>query len=417
MKELVYHLAALLTAISLAAGIFFGLPGWLGDEPESSWDSVGQFLSLLIVGIGLSLSFAVNLLAIMLTKPRPRWLMAASLLQAIPVAMTLLVLGQIAWKQHLIDQSHVQSRAIREAVEKNDARALMRARDTCIRACQREWGDQRILIEAVKVAAPSVVTAMLDANVSVSARGGEGIWTCDGAYLGQAGALAVAIAQADQKLFRILLPHSEMQARREALWIAAGLDRLAFVRMLIANGESPYIAGKYFDQHESLLHAAVEGGAVDTAHWLIVTQHLSTMRPVPTMPERHGGRTLLEVWLDYQSSNPGGRALTMIRLLKKHGFQAEPGLTRALTEELSKRPLSGRSRGLVEAGADINGLSAAERIQLAIMMMKETPSITSMREDCICAGNLVTRTRNNARYSRGVDDLPRARPRIAMGDT
>ncbi|HHA2535524.1 TPA: hypothetical protein ACOEBE_003203, partial [Stenotrophomonas maltophilia] len=80
--------------------------------------------------------------------------------------------------------------------------------------------------------------------------------------------LSIAVANDDAWMVRLLIGDSAPKVRRESLLLAARLDRVEMMQLLLIHAGSADSRGSAIDNDNALLVAAAEGAAMRTGRWL-----------------------------------------------------------------------------------------------------------------------------------------------------
>ncbi|WP_157648802.1 hypothetical protein [Burkholderia ubonensis] len=165
-----------------------------------------------------------------------------------------------------------------KAIQADDIRQFKVAREACDNAC---WGNDALnweLLKAARYDALHVATELIRMSAKVDDKLKDSdLTTCEGLILEEGSALTLAVAHDNAAMVKVLLPASDANNRRQALWTAARLDRLDLVLLLTQAGVplDMDIYGNIRDGDNSILVAAAQGAAVHVAQWLIETHRMS----------------------------------------------------------------------------------------------------------------------------------------------
>jgi hypothetical protein len=182
----------------------------------------------------------------------------------------------------------------------------------------------------------------------------------------------------DTTLISLLFAVTGPSGRREAMWIAARLDRLAIVQRFHAAGVPLTYRGRTLDENQTLVHAAAEGRAERVARWLIDdrgfpagastggTDPYRAVAPLIVALERTGPETSIE------------RTRAFVRLLVDRGAdvdvpwdETEP----SALAEMIRRADREQVLLLLDAGASRTRLSA-ERLKQLEALLAQPPADT-----------------------------------------
>ncbi|EJO27972.1 ankyrin repeat domain-containing protein [Achromobacter marplatensis] len=380
-------LLAILSGLSLVAGVIAGIAGLATNSSGGMFPNLALALGLMGLGLGNAISFLCNLLAWRLGA-RLRWLRIVLIIQALPTIAFAAVACKAVWDNWLDRRSLQQRSAIWNAVRSDDVAALTLAQQSCAAACREGITDQGLLMNATMARAHQVASHLIAQGATVSASltaPSMDLYTCEGRYLPALSALSVAIAKRDDALVALLLPASDMSARREAMWTAATLDRLDTVKMLAANGVPLTLRGKTLDQNDTLLVAAASGAATTVGRWLIDTQGLQ-VDAIIHGPDPYPGTAPITALSDFMRDTQSPRAVEFLRLLRAHGadLDARPRNGTSALEEavrIGRKPVATQ---LIDAGANPALLPATSRTRLAELLAgPDEPAFPKRRTDCV----------------------------------
>lgn len=345
----------------------------VGCIVEASSNSSGMFS-----GLGYALAGLIALVgnAVSLPLHALQWRLhgAPGWLKVLIACQTLVVLGCVIWllnwfwKDHLSDQRMARHWALVDAIRVDDASAVEAAWARCKDECD---GGQ--LLNAADHGAIRSATFFLARGAKVSSALGEpkrDMETCEGTTLHALNPLAVAVARNDSAMVRLLFPASDAGARREALWIAARLDRLELVQALVQLGVPLDIRGRVLDDNETLLVAAAEGAALRVAQWLIATHHFP-VNAQPDGPVRVRGPAPMAKVIEFASdAREVPRVLPFMRLLVASGARLDDLQHDGETwlQQAVRRKQKELVKNLLAVGANVSRLGESERQSMAQLL-------------------------------------------------
>ena len=357
--------------------------------------NLGAALALYVLAAGVVVSWLLNLLYLQQARG-PRWLVAVTGAQTLPVLFVAWSSAATLLERRRSITFNAQASAVRRAIALDDTTAFTAAMTACAPRCQARLGGAAVLRALAADAGSRRIMARLLRSPSPETSGVEDAFpagstvipVCSQDDIQASAALAIAVARNDRAMVDLLLPTATTAERREAIWVAAQLDRLALLQHLAAAGAPLAVRGRVLDENVTLLHAAAEGAAVRVGRWLIEAQRMP-VDAIPDGPDPYPGvspiRTLLSA-AQYRTA-PASTA-EFLALLAQHGANvnarwdpADPGS--ALTQMVRRNDATG-ARLLIAAGATRASLSAPDDSVLTTLLAEPARDITPRIDDPAC---------------------------------
>lgn len=381
-------LSGIVALCTLLASIMLYYPPSRPNDFMGLGAAIGLAFALLALGCGNLLCFILNLVACWKGFRRP-WFIGILVIQGIIVTICLMWIGSNYLEQYRDRIGREQLDTIRAAIKQDDLQAFFAAKKACGSICSRRTSDHHELFYASQSKAHHIAAWIVGNGVKIPEISGPSweLKTCDGIYLHSVNTLAMAVANEDHEMLAILLPAADSYARYQALELSAKLNRLEMLQWLVAHDiplDSPYCDSP--DQGRSLLEAAAEGAAWDTARWLIDTQGVS-------VDHDNGGtkgeiNSLLWKFIHFfMSTTDSPDAKPFLMLLVEQGINldardkdGETSLQWAIRLELANTV-----RLLLEAGADTQYLNEDQQKALHILLTQEPDNWrhSSPTEGCV----------------------------------
>jgi hypothetical protein len=359
----------------VAAAIFAA-----GDNGGGFLPHLGRSIALAILAGGVAISWCLNLLYLWHARG-PRWLMLVTAVQTLPVLLVAWQFGGFLLNQGKDSRARDQIAAIRTAIGVDDVAAFDRAVNACGDRClQFIDGHDGMLFLAADTGAITVATRIVSTRLPdhryTYGHAENSVRTCDGDPVYMHSALAAAVARNNSAMLDLVLPASDSAARREAIWLAARLDRFAMLQRLAAAGVPITVRGQILDENSTLLIAAAEGAAVRMGRWLIEVHHMP-VNAILTGPDPYKGSSPVRIVMSGgRDGDAPARIASFLQLLVSHGADIdarwdddEPS---ALTEMIRRRDRQGAEL-LLTAGASKAKLSAERRVQLDSLLLEPAP--------------------------------------------
>lgn len=375
----VLALSIIIAALSvICALLLWSLPSG-GMFPD-----LGKVLAWLLLGTANIICFLLNLTYLWLsryrspctdqTTARRRGLQIIVGLQCLPALYLSALLVNELFEMYVEDRASEQQAAIRQAIARDDLGAYTQANNACTDLCRAMFSPEAHLLEAARSRAYTVAQSLLSQGVKVSAGltvASTELRTCEGHYLSSISSLAMAVANNDEKMLRLLLPASDDKAHKDALWTAAELDRLALLKIMERAGLSLTIRGKTLDSNNTLLVAAASGAALHTGRWLIDRgMPLHALRA----PDPYPGQSPFSALMEFATQTDSPRTAPFLQLLIQHGANINEPNTSGLSwlQEAIRIEHKRIASLLVEANASRDGLTPEQLVKLD-HLMKEAP--------------------------------------------
>lgn len=372
-----HPILAICSVLTLAAGLIAACVGFASGPAGGMFADLGRDLGLLGLGIGATISFACNLLYWVLGG-RARWMTALLLILALPVIAFAALSASTIWEYWQERRGNAQVAVLSQAIQQDDVQALSAALQRCNAACQARMSRSGLLLLAATHGGHQVVDALIAQGATVTTGLGEpstDLHTCEGLYLPSLSALSLAVARRDDAMIQRLLPVSEPVAQRQAMWIAAKLDRIGQMHLLARHGVSLDQRGMILDENDSLLVAAAGGAATTVGRWLIETQAM----PVDVIahgPDPYPGTAPAVAAFRFLRATHSPRATAFLQLLREHGADLDAPQRNGIS--LLEEAVNARDRQaavmLIEAGADSRRLAPRHQTRLNALLADTTPA-------------------------------------------
>lgn len=347
----------------------------LGDSSGGFLPHLARAVALITLAVGLVLSWLLNLVYAHQHRG-PRWLLVVIVVQTVPalwVASRGAGAAVSSWQSRRTFARHLE---VRDAILADDVPRLALARAACDAACLTQFdGVEGMLKFATERRASAVVRALLPEMPS-----DEGRWfgrstslllTCDDDRLLLTQPLAIAVAHNDSTLIDLLFPVTGPAGRREAMWTAAQLDRLAMVQRFHAAGVPLTYRGGTIDENRTLVHAAAEGHAVRVATWLIDVHGFSANATVGGPDPYRGVAPLVIALSGSRAAASLERTRAFVRLLVARGADIEAPWDEtepSALAEMIRREHREQVSLLLDVGASRTRLSAERQRQLDALL-------------------------------------------------
>jgi hypothetical protein len=359
--------------------------------------NLGRAIALMVLASGNSASWRLNLLYLWRQRG-PRWLVVVTIIQTIPVLFVGAMLFEHFSSRRTFAQMRSQVDAVQAAIGADDVPGFERARALCRDLCLESLGGQdgllmfaadtgalRVAMHLLKSPAPSPDTARRAAERSVM--------SCDdGQAIFLRHALSVSVARNNAAMLDLLLPSSGPDARRDAMWTAARLDRLAMMQRMVRAGVPINYRGQILDENSTLVVAAAEGAAVRVARWLI-DEHRMPVNAVVNGPDPYTGVSPLRVLLSAErAALAAPRTAAFLQLLVAHGADInarwDAETPSALDEMVRRRNRPGVAL-LIGAGVDQARLTDARRDELRTLLAETEvpPDRAAPAPGCVASGD------------------------------
>ena len=382
-----------LAAFSVAgAAVLYFSPSQGGFFPD-----LGKGLAWLLLGTANIICLLLNLMYLWLSRPGASGTSPAAPgrsrlkiiigLQLIPALYVGTLIAQEILGNYAQNRAYEQEAAIRDAIERNDVQSYKQANEACDKRCQQFSTPARHLLQASQNRAYEIAQLLVSQGVKISA--GQlaslsvPLRTCEDDFLPSVSTLAMAVANDDAKMLRLLLPASDSSAHREALWMAARLDRLGLLKMMEQAGLSLDIKGEIADSNETLLVAAASGAALNTGRWL-----LAKGMPVHALqsPGQTTGQSPFSALMEFAEETESPRIAPFLQLLIKHGADINVPRWDGLTwlQEAVRIDNQKMTRLLVNAGASHTNLTPEQLSRMReLLNRQETPHQPYQPDHCI----------------------------------
>ena len=355
--------------------------------------NLGYLLSLGCLLAGAVLTWPL-LLTVLLRGNAPTWSKFAFWLVT-PVILVLLARLLVSitddWQQERIE---AQREAVESAVVADDIATFDRAFATCGDDCrEKSLGDETYgaaywLFRASAKQSKNVARHLLGPAYKVRAADASSHYQfratlCDGREVEVANAMTAAVANNDRSMLDLLLPSTDNDANRQAMWLAAKLDRLELMQRMHATGVRLDWGGELYDENETLVVAAASGAALRVARWLLEDQSIPAQSFNPHYPRGHS--VLWTFWRgmretgDLRNPQKRSQAKAFVQLLLQHGSEIDEKFDydepSALSEaaRVSDRPWANL---LIELGADPGRLSVERRAELKTLLDSQAEPYT-----------------------------------------
>ncbi len=344
--------------------------------------NLARALALVVLAAGIVISWLLN--AIYLSQTRgPRWLAVVTAVQTIPVLFVAQSAATRLLTQREQNALRDEATAVRTAIRANDVAAFEQARANCGELCLDYLHGYRGLLFVAADAGANRVTQRLLASVATyspsrtSSGALDTFLTCENDVLNMSSALAAAVARNNTPMLDLLLPSAELDDRREAMWLAARLDRLAMVQRMQQAGVPITFRGAILDENATLVNAAAEGAAVRVARWLIEV-HQMPVNAITSGPDPYAGVAPVRVLMsaDREGEAPQ-RIASFLQLLVSHGANIDAPWDKesptALAEMVRRRDRSGAEL-LLRAGAGKDRLTPDLQAVLTTLLSTPQPA-------------------------------------------
>lgn len=388
--SILFAVLALLLAICLAWPS--GSSGFLSN--------LGQWLAIIVLAWANLLCLLLNSIYLYLSRPQTteikrsagRTLVILVVVLQLPVAAyTVYEYVDEKVQDYRYQQAYQQRQLIVKAIQRDSLDTFLVATQACNDICKKDFSAQSALVSAAQFRAYKVAGHLLkhgeraQAGLNVAR---VSLKACDAIHLSPMHALAVAVANNDVTMLTLLLPSSSAQARRQALWTAAQLDRLTLLQLMQQFGLSLEVHGDILDNNESLLVAAAEGAAVNTGRWLITERAMSIH--ALKGPDSYAGRSSFAALMGFALRNDVPRNADFLTLLIEQG-QLVDELRRdgkSWLQEAIQRRNKSVAQLLLQFGADQSRLSSAELKELEELLgRKDAVFSFSSTAECIAVGD------------------------------
>lgn len=385
-------LSIAIAALSVISALWLWLTsgsGFLSD--------LGKVLAWMLLGLGNVVCLLLNLAYLWVSRrssrakpgagPGRTWVKAIAGLQAAPALYFCVMVGKEVLDQYGEDRAYRQMAAVREAIGRDDLGGYARAGEACGQRCREGFSREAHLLHAARHRAYGVAALLLSREVRVRAgldAAATDLRTCEDDYLPTVSTLAVAVANDDVQMFELLLPASDEAARRDALWMAAQLDRLELLQSMEEAGLPLSIRGRVLDENGSLLVAAAGGAALRTGRWLIEARGM----PVHAIqgPDRYPGTSPLSALMHFAQETDSPRIAPFLQLLLDHGADVDERRRDGLTwlQEAVRIRDKKLAQLLLQAGASRQLLEPEQAAQLdELLSSADREPWRRDLEDCI----------------------------------
>ncbi|MFK3781573.1 hypothetical protein [Agrobacterium sp. NPDC089420] len=385
-KDIVVAFCASISLLAMAAGVIGG--GLLFFSPEGGgfFAGLGKVLGGLAFGAGCLVSFICNLVCWWAGK-RPRWLAGIMVIQSLPA------LGFGAWllswsaDERRDKRIGFQTAALFDAIDHDDVKALMQAREKCEVPCMESVSSEKMLMVAAEQGAQGVVGYLVAAGAPIgkSWYDRRSLRTCEGLYLPALSALGIAVALNDMAMVHLLMPASDLDARREAMWVAAKLDRFDLMMFLVENGVPLDMRGGVLDSNNTLLVAASEGAALRVGRWLIQERRMP-VDAIANGPDPYPGTAPVAALYQFIDATGSARGAAFLRMLKENGANLDVPVSdrSSMLEDAVSTGRKNVAQILIDGGADASHLPPASKTALdELMAGPDRPSYPQETEGCI----------------------------------
>ncbi len=390
MKGAFATICILAAVITLLVGVPLLLSPRTGFLPD-----LGRQLGTIALGAGNAISLALNA-AFLARYKGPRWLIVVTVLQLVPAAYFGILASRAMQADAARSERDARVAAVVGAARADDPQRYRKAWDACDSTCRVYTNPAEHLVEAVDAGASRMVALLIadeGPDIVDQRRVSDRYRTCDDELVLPSTPLGVAVARNSQAMVDLLVPHAGPAARRDGLWIAATLDRLAMLQKMAAAGLSLDVGGQILENdNDTLLVAAAQGASVRVGRWLIEEHRL----PVERLAARDGhyrGTSPMDALMMYAGvRHDPQRVKAFFDMLRRHGADIDRPRFDGTTHLEEAIRIDDRAAAVwfVEAGASRARLNADGQAKLEALLAqppRQRDARLSTRDDCIRRGD------------------------------